>query len=150
MNLRNYKVMAAALLLEAFCMFEQVVAQHNDIRNRPVAVYLNYFAESPNKKTSNNQSRLWLYRAARALRGGLGIQSEDDVGALLRMSREQAVDQLSRHPRFEDTVAAYLLFFKGVSLPIRDKYDLLNPRLVEFPDVEIGRASCRERVYVLV
>ena len=63
------------------------------------------------------QKRWWIEKTARILRGGYGLGPGDDLNALLALPEEEIARRFMKDVRFGDTI------------------------------LEIGRASCRERVY---
>lgn len=58
-------------------------------------------------------TRSWIAKVARKLRNGAGLSWDDDVEALLRLSRPEVVEHFMRDPRFLDTVLDFNLFFLG-------------------------------------
>lgn len=58
-------------------------------------------------------TRSWIGKVARKLRNGAGLSWDDDMDALLRMSRAEVVEYFMRDRRFFDTVLDFNLFFLG-------------------------------------
>jgi hypothetical protein len=68
----------------------------------------------------------WLDKTARLLRGGEGLGPQDDMHALLAMSREQVARHFMADPRFGDTILDFNLYFLGFkvdALKVDGAYD---------------------------
>jgi hypothetical protein len=59
------------------------------------------------------QKRWWIDRTARLLRGGEGLGPEDDLGALLPLTKEQIARRFMLDERFGDAMLDFNLFFLG-------------------------------------
>lgn len=57
--------------------------------------------------------RWWIDRAAKLLRGGDGLGPDDDIQALMGLSKEAIARRLMADPRFGDTVLDFNMFFLG-------------------------------------
>jgi hypothetical protein len=66
----------------------------------------------------------WLEKTAKVLRDGDGLGPDDDVAALMAMSKSDVVDLWMKDPRFGDTVLAFNLYFLGRSV---DQVKTANP-----------------------
>ncbi|WP_394832643.1 hypothetical protein LVJ94_39680 [Pendulispora rubella] len=63
---------------------------------------------------SDWERRHYIEKVARALRHGAGLESADDVEALLRLSPERIVDHFMDDPRSLDTILDFNLYFLGL------------------------------------
>ena len=105
------------------------------------------FGGGTNERTTTPRSHLWLHTD-----GQLYVKNQAVCLALQRSTRRfqklvpQAFEGVFDNPP-TGPLALVLERNSGEKLPITDFYDALG--LVS-SDKEIGRASCRERVYVLV
>jgi len=59
------------------------------------------------------QKRWWIDRTARLLRGGEGLGPEDDLDALLPLSKEEIARRFMSDERFGDAMLDFNLFFLG-------------------------------------
>src|SRR5262245_2543244 len=59
------------------------------------------------------QKRWWIDRTARRLRGGEGLGPQDDLEALLPLSKEEIAHRFMADARFGDTILDFNLFYLG-------------------------------------
>src|SRR5262249_37699402 len=59
------------------------------------------------------QKRWWIDRTARLLRGGEGLGPQDDLDALLPLSKEEIARRFMADARFGDTILDFNLFYLG-------------------------------------
>lgn len=95
------------------------------------------------------ESRRWLDKAARLLRGGEGLGPHDDVEALLALPREAAVRRLMDDARFGDTILDFNLYFLGFKFNNIDIDGAYDPKIFDFPNaVAAAQAMVRGGDYL--
>lgn len=70
--------------------------------------------------------RWWIDKTARLLRGGEGLGPDDDIGALIPLSREDIARRFMADPRWGDAILDFNLFFLGFksdNLKLNGEYD---------------------------
>jgi hypothetical protein len=87
------------------------------------------------------KKRWWLEKAARTLRGGIGLTSADDVDALMKLSEAQIVDGFVSDARFADMTLDFNMSFLGFRADTVRKADhSYNDNVFNFPSaVESAR-----------
>jgi hypothetical protein len=96
------------------------------LKLQPMAQPMTGAAAAADPPDSAWERTRWLDKAARLLRGGEGLGPQDDLGALMAMSREQAARHFMADPRFGDTILDFNLYFLGFkvdSLKLDGAYD---------------------------
>ena len=80
------------------------------------------------------QKRWWIDRTARLLRGGEGLGPEDDLAALLPLSKERIARRFMLDERFGDTILDFNLFFLGFKSDQLKSASAYDRTVFDFPN----------------
>jgi hypothetical protein len=80
------------------------------------------------------QKRWWIDRTARLLRGGEGLAPEDDLDALLPLSKEEIARRFMSDERFGDAILDFNLFFLGFKSDQLKNGSIYDRTVFDFPN----------------
>jgi hypothetical protein len=136
---RASRLRLVALVLLALLTLAGLKARHGEMlldpaTAQPRAPAISADAQGVLEGASLWQKRWWIDRTARLLRGGEGLGPEDDLDALLPLSKEEIARGFMLDERFGDAVLDFNLYFLGFKSDLLKSGGAYDRTVFDFPN----------------